>query len=162
MTSSTPDPQAERRAPTSGPVLRRALTWGALAAGVLLVVGVLVGLLLDGARGALSSAIGVGLAFVFLGLTALSILIANRYVRSDLYVPIFFGVVMGTWIVKFVVFIVISLALRDAPWVNAPVFFLSLIAGVLASLVVDVLVVTRTRMPYASDARLPGPGPDGV
>jgi hypothetical protein len=35
------------------------------------------------------------------------------------------------------------------------VLFLSLVAGVMASLVVDVLVVARSRMPYASDVELP-------
>ena len=35
------------------------------------------------------------------------------------------------------------------------VLFLSIVAAVIGSLVVDVVVVARTRMPYASDVRLP-------
>ena len=34
--------------------------------------------------------------------------------------------------------------------------FLSLIAGVIGSLVVDMIVVFRSRVPYVSDSRLPG------
>jgi hypothetical protein len=45
--------------------------------------------------------------------------------------------------------------LRAADWLNPMVLFLSLVAGVMASLVVDVLVVARSRMPYASDVELP-------
>ena len=45
--------------------------------------------------------------------------------------------------------------LRDADWLNPTVLFLSLVAGVIASLVVDVLVVAKSRMPYVSDVELP-------
>ncbi len=62
---------------------------------------------------------------------------------------------LGGWLLKLVVFIVLVLVLRDAPWLNGTVLFLSLVAGVLASLVVDVLVVARSRLPYASDVVLP-------
>ena len=39
--------------------------------------------------------------------------------------------------------------------VNPTVLFLSLVGGVIASLVVDVIVVATSRMPYASDVKLP-------
>jgi hypothetical protein len=47
--------------------------------------------------------------------------------------------------------------LRDAAWLDTTVLFLSLVAGVIASLVVDVLVVAKSRLPYASDVELPKP-----
>jgi hypothetical protein len=40
------------------------------------------------------------------------------------------------------------------------VLFLAIVAGVIGSLVVDVLVVAKSRLPYASDTRLPPPPAD--
>ena len=63
---------------------------------------------------------------------------------------------LGGWIVKFVLFLVLAVVLRGQPWINPTVLFLSLIAGVIGSLVVDMIVIFRSRMPYASDVTLPG------
>jgi hypothetical protein len=41
--------------------------------------------------------------------------------------------------------------LRDQPWVDTKVLFLTLIVGIVGSLVVDVVVVSRTRIPTVSD-----------
>jgi hypothetical protein len=148
------------RTPTSNPVLRRALVWGALLAGVILVVSAVLGLVFAGVEGLVSALIGTVIAVVFMGITAASILFANRFANSELFVGIFFGVVLGGWILKFIVFIVLVVVLRDASWLNTTVLFLSIVAGVLASLVVDVLVVAKSRLPYASDVQLPKPPTD--
>ncbi|AWB95061.1 hypothetical protein DCE93_04805 [Agromyces badenianii] len=150
------DARAEAdRTPTSNPVLRRALAWGALLAGVILVVSAVLGLVFAGVPGLLGALIGTLMAVVFMGITAASILGANRFASSDLFVGAFFGIVLGGWILKFIVFIVLVVVLRDADWLNPTVLFLSLVAGVLASLVVDVLVVAKSRLPYVSDVELP-------
>ena len=53
---------------------------------------------------------------MFLSITALSILIANRFIGSDLFVGLFFGIVLGGWIVKFVLFLVLAVvAARISP-----------------------------------------------
>jgi membrane-bound metal-dependent hydrolase YbcI (DUF457 family) len=57
--------------------------------------------------------------------------------------------------VKFVLFIVVALLLRDQPWINKLLLFGFLIIGVVLTLVVDVVVVARTRLPYVSDVVLP-------
>ena len=132
--------------PSSVPVLRRTLAYGFAFAAAIAVVGGVIGLLVAGPIAAWSAVIGAVMAGVFLGITALSILIA---VRFDIVA--FFGIVLGAWLLKFVAFIVAALALRDQPWINPTALFLSLIAGVIASLVVDVVVVMKTRMPYVSD-----------
>ena len=143
------------RTPTSNPVLRRALAWGGLLAGVVLIVSGILGFVFAGVEGLVSAFVGTLMAVVFMGITAASILLANRFASSDLFVGAFFGIVLGGWLVKFIVFIVLVVVLRDAPWLNPTVLFLSLVAGVIASLVVDVLVVSKSRMPYASDVELP-------
>ncbi|MGH1548135.1 hypothetical protein ACRAWB_02735 [Leifsonia poae] len=142
--------------PTSTPVLRDVLKYGLILAGAIAIVGMLLGGLFAGWIGVTSALIGTAMAAVFLSITALSILIANRFIGSDLFVGLFFGIVLGGWIVKFVLFLVLAILLRDQPWINPVVLFLSLIAGVIGSLVVDMIVVFRSRVPYASDVTLPG------
>jgi uncharacterized membrane protein YczE len=68
----------------------------------------------------------------------------------------FFGIVMGTWLLKFALFLVLAFVLRAQPWVTLLALFLALIASILVSLVVDVVAVAKSRMPYASDVVLPG------
>ncbi|WP_394551387.1 hypothetical protein ACDF64_11465 [Agromyces sp. MMS24-JH15] len=153
------DPQPADRTPTSNPILKRALRWGALLAGVILVVGAVLGYVFAGTEGLVSAILGTVMAVVFMGITAASILVANRYANSDAFVGVFFGIVLGGWLVKFILFIVLVVVLRDAPWLNPTVLFLSIVAGVIASLLVDVLVVARARLPYASDVTLP-PAPE--
>ncbi|WP_433862467.1 hypothetical protein [Streptomyces sp. L7] len=142
--------------PTSTPVLKDVLKYGFILAAVIAVVGMVLGGIFAGWVGVTSALIGTIMAAVFLSITALSILIANRFIGSDLFVGLFFGIVLGGWIVKFVLFIVLALLLRDQPWINPVVLFLSLIAGVIGSLVVDMIVVFRSRMTYVSDVTLPG------
>lgn len=140
---------------SSTPVLRTTLRWSAIITAVLAVVGAGIGWLVAGYPGLWSALVAIVLAAVFLGLTGASILIANRWFGDPLYVPIFFGSVMGAWLVKFVLFIVVLLVLRGQPWLNTTVFFVALVVSVIASLVIDVVVMTRLRIPHASDVTLP-------
>jgi hypothetical protein len=153
MTDARPD-HADRT-PTSNPVLRRALTLGSIVAAALLVVSAVLGLVFAGPEGLAGALVGTAMAVVFMGITAASILIANRFASSDLFVGAFFGIVLGGWLLKFVVFIVLVVLLRDAAWLDTTVLFLSLVAGVIASLIVDVIVITKSRMPHVSDVELP-------
>lgn len=140
---------------SSTPILRAVLVWSGTVTAALLVVGGLVGYLVAGVDGLWSALAGVLIAAVFLAITAASILIANRWFGDALYVPIFFGIVLGGWILKFAVFLVALFVLRDQPWIVGPVFFLALVASVLASLLIDVVVLMRMRVPHASDVELP-------
>ena len=132
--------------PSSVPVLRRSLLFGFIFAGAIAVVGAIVGFIVAGPNAALSAVIGSLMAAVFLGITAASILIAVKY-----DIVAFFGIVLGAWLLKFVAFIVVAMLLEGLPWINTPALFLTLIVGVISSLVVDVVVVMKTRMPYVSD-----------
>lgn len=158
MTAAPRDPAD--RTPTSNPVLRRALLWGGVLAAVIAVVGGLVGFVFAGTEGLVSALLGTLIAVLFMGLTVGSILLANRFAGSDVFVGAFFGIVLGVWLLKFILFIVLVVALRDAEWLDPVVLFLSIVAGVIGSLVVDVLVVAKSRLPYASDTRLPPPPAD--
>jgi hypothetical protein len=135
-------------------VFKRVLGYGGLLAGGIAVVGSIAGFAVAGPRGLVSALIGTAMAFVFLAVTAASIILANRSTKSDIFSPAFFGIVLGGWLLKFVVFLVLVFLLKDQPWIDNVVLFLSIVAGVLGSLVVDVLVVARARVPYVSDAAL--------
>lgn len=140
---------------SSTPVLRTALTWGGIVAGVLAVLGAAIGFAVAGGEGVGSALAGVLVGAFFSAVTAASILVANRWFGDPLYVPIFFGIVLGGWIVKLVLFIVALLILRNQPWIDPMVFFVALVASVLGSLIVDAVVLMRMRIPHASDVTLP-------
>ncbi|WEG09893.1 hypothetical protein PU630_04855 [Microbacterium horticulturae] len=135
---------------TSTPVLRATLVWSGVVTAVLAVAGAIIGFAVAGLPGLFSALAGVVLAALFLGITGASILIANRWFGDALYVPVFFGIVLGGWVLKFVVFIVVLLVLRGQSWIEPTVFFVAIVAGVLASLVIDVVVLTRMRIPTVS------------
>lgn len=143
------------RPSTAAPVLRRALVYGAIVSFAIAVIGSVAGALVAELPGMLSALIGAGMGFVFLGLTAASILLADHVTGSDLLSPAYFGIVIGSWIVKFVVFLVLVFSLRDAPFVEPTVLFITLVAAVVGGLVTDMVAVTRSRVPYVSDVRLP-------
>jgi len=143
------------RPSTAAPVLRRALVYGAIVSFAIAVIGSVAGALVAELPGMLSALIGAGMGFVFLGLTAASILLADRVTGSDLLSPAYFGIVIGSWIVKFVVFLVLVFSLRDAAFVEPTVLFITLVAAVVGGLVTDMVAVTRSRVPYVSDVRLP-------
>ncbi len=137
--------------PSSNVVMRRALLGGALFAVAVAVLGGPIGYAVAGGPGLVGALLGALMAFVFLGATAASILLANRFAGTDAYLGVFFGIVMGSFVLKLVLFLVLAVVLRDQTWLDAKVLFLTLIVGIIGSLVVDVLVVSRTRVPTVSD-----------
>lgn len=145
---------------SSTPILRTTLLWSGAVTAILAVAAAIIGFLVDGGTGAVSALIGVLISAVFLAITAASILIANRWYGDPLYVPVFFGIVLGGWILKLVVFIVALLVLRGQPWIDSTIFFVAVVVSVLASLVVDVVVLMRMRVPHVSDASLPSEVPE--
>ncbi|PZE28865.1 MULTISPECIES: hypothetical protein [unclassified Curtobacterium] len=148
---STPAPNALDHV---RPVFRRILVQGAVLAVVLAVVGGVVGLLVAGGPGLAGGLVGAVMSVVFLGLTAASVLVALRVSRGQMISGAFFGIVMGTWLVKFILFVVILAVLRDQDWVDRVVMAIAIIVGIVGSLVIDVSAVARARVPI--DVPLPG------
>lgn len=147
---------------SSTPILRRTLIWSAVATVVLAIVAGAVGFAVAQGKGLVSGLLGILLAAVFLAITGISILIANRWYGDPIYVQLFFAIVLGGWLLKLGVFIVVMIVLSGQPWIVPMVFFLSIVAGVLMSLAIDVVVLTRMRLPHVSDANLPTEAPEDV
>ncbi len=140
---------------SSNRILRTTLLWSAAVTAVLAIAGAIIGYAVAGMPGLWSALIAIVLAAVFLSLTAVTILVANRWYGDPLFVPIFFGAVMGGWLLKFVAFLVTLFVLRGQDWLHPAVFVVALIAGVVASLIIDVTVMLRLRVPHVSDVALP-------
>jgi len=140
----------------SSAILGRAIAYGAILTVSIAVVGSIVGYLVAGNSGMISALIGAGLTALFMGLTAGSIVIASRASGGDSASTIFFAVVLGAWLMKFVVFIAILVVLRSQPFLEPVVFFFAMLAAVLGSLVVDVLAFVRARESYVPGVQLPG------
>ena len=155
MTSTPHTASSPRAEPTSIPVFRKTLIYGSYLALGIAVIGAVLGGIFAGGPGVVSALIGTAMALVFMGVTAGSLLLANRYAGNEAAIGAFFGIVMGGWLLKFIVFLVLVFVLKDQPWLNNVVLFLSIIAGVVGSLVVDVIVLAKSRVPYVSDVALP-------
>jgi hypothetical protein len=141
---------------TIADVMTRALRYGAVVAIAVALVAGSIGYETSGLPGLLGGLFGALLAAVFLGLTAVSILIAGRVTRGDPTHPAFYGIVLGVWVLKLVAFVVAAILMRAWDAVDPVVFFWAVIAAVVGTLGGDVVAMARTRMPYVSDVQLPG------
>jgi len=137
------------------PVLTLALRYGAIFAVAVAIVAGSIGFLVAGGPGLIGGLLGAALSAVFLGLTAGSMLVAGRVTQGDSTNPVFFGIVIGVWLLKLVVFIVVEVLLRGQPWFDPLVFFFAIVAVVIGSLVLDAVAMYRARVPYV-DVTLPG------
>jgi len=137
------------------PLLARALRYGGVLTIAIAVVGSIIGWLYAQERGLVSALIGAVITALFMAFTIVSIMIAGRVTKDDSSSVLFFGIVLGMWLLKFVVFITILVVLRTQPFIEPIVMFASILAAVIGSLVVDVLAFVRSRIPYV-DVKLPG------
>ncbi|EAR25084.1 membrane protein [marine actinobacterium PHSC20C1] len=140
----------------SSAILGRAIAYGAILTVAIAVVGSIIGFLVAGSPGLISALIGAGLTALFMGFTAGSIVLASRATHGDPSSTLFFGIVLGAWLLKFVVFIAILVILRGQPFLEPLVFFFAILAAVIGSLVVDVLAFVRARESYVPGVSLPG------
>ena len=127
-------------------VVVRALVFGAIVVVAVAAIGSLIAGLTTDSRGVLSVLFAAGLTALFLGVTSASIILAERVTRDRQSVGSYFGIFLGMWALKFVVFLVILIALRGAEWLNPFVFFVAVIIAVIGSLVADVIALAGARV----------------
>lgn len=133
-------------------VFRTSLRGIALLLTALTVVGVGVGAIVDGWAGVWGALIGVGLAAVFSGTTVVAML---RTVHAPPQTMAL--VVMGSWLAKVLVVIVVLAVIKDLDFYNKAVLAVVLLAGVLGSAYIDYRAVSRGRVPYVETGDRPTP-----
>ncbi|WP_446428286.1 3-oxoacyl-ACP reductase [Leucobacter sp. 1207-22] len=136
--------------PTSQPMLLRGIRWGIIATVVSMIVFAGIGFFVSDTRGLYAGLIGAAIGGVMLLMTVGSIAFGNRFVASPMYLQIFFMIVLGAWIVKLIGFVVAALLLKNQPWLDPKMLFISLVVTVLVSIVIDAIIVARARVPYGA------------
>ena len=143
-------------------ILARAIVYGAILTAIIALVGSVVGYLVAGNPGLISALVGAGLTALFMGFTALSIVLAAKVTHNEPSSTLFFGIVLGVWLLKFVAFIAILVILRDQPFIEPLVMFFSILAAVIGSLAVDVVAFVGARVPHVGDGALPDSAEEGA
>ena len=123
-------------------LFKKVLGQTALLTGLIASLGSLAGYFVESMNGVVSALIGAGLAFAFGALTVVSMLIGRKLSLAG-----FFGVVMGGWLIKLIGFALLARSLQGAEFINGPVLFLTLVAAILGSLVIDSIAVLSARIP---------------
>ncbi len=142
-------------------VFSRAVRSGLLAGLGFLVLATSIGWFIAETPGLIGAAVGASIALLLTLITPASILLVNRFAADDLYSVLFFVVVLGGWLLKFFVLLILLVLLRDATWLNSTVMLVTLMAGIVLSLVLDVMVMLTSRMANVPDVQLPkAPGQD--
>nr|MBP6684119.1 3-oxoacyl-ACP reductase [Leucobacter sp.] len=131
--------------------LLRGVRWGIIVTVVAMLAFAVIGYLMSGTTGLVGGLIGAAIGGALLLVTVGSIAFANRFVQSPVYLQIFMGIVMGAWVLKLIGFVVAALLLRDQPWLDPKLLFIALVATVLASIIIDVIIVAKARVPYVAD-----------
>ncbi|MGV8977692.1 MAG: hypothetical protein ACOH17_06590 [Cellulomonas sp.] len=124
-------------------VFRRALRDMLVLLAALAVLSIGVGGLVAGRAGVWGALIGVGLALVFSGTTVVSMLVTSRASAARLA-----AVVLGAWLAKVLVVIVVLALIQDRGFYDKPVLAVVLLVGVVGSAVLDYRAVSRGRVPY--------------
>ncbi|MFM1784133.1 MAG: hypothetical protein RLZZ579_410 [Actinomycetota bacterium] len=126
----------------SADIYKRALALSAILMVIIGVFGSGIGFLFAGLAGVYSALIGAAVSALFSVLTILSIWIGARLPLGG-----FYGLVLGGWLVKVLLFAVTLGLLRGADFISGPVFFFAVVTTVLGGLAIDSWVVLKGRQP---------------
>ncbi|WP_066584575.1 hypothetical protein [Cellulomonas timonensis] len=134
-------PRSERTA--ADDVFRAALRGMLVLLALVTVLGVGIGALVAGTPGVWGALIGVALVLVFSGTTVLSMLRTSGSSPATMA-----AVVMGAWLGKIVVVIVVLAILRDMDFYSRGVLAIVVAVGVIGSALLDYRAVANGRVPY--------------
>jgi hypothetical protein len=129
-------------ASSSTQVFAKALKLSALLVVSVAVICSIIGYLVVGIDGLWTALIGAAIALVFTSLTVLSVLFGARLPLGG-----FYGLVLGGWLLKIVLFAVLMAALQRMDFIHGPTLFFAIVLSVLGSLSIDSWVVLRSRIP---------------
>ena len=129
-------------ASSSTQVFAKALKLSALLVVSVAVICSIIGFLVVGIDGLWTALIGAAIALVFTSLTVLSVLFGARLPLGG-----FYGLVLGGWLLKIVLFAALMAALQRMDFIHGPTLFFAIVLSVLGSLGIDSWVVLRSRIP---------------
>jgi len=127
--------------------IRTALLLGGIVTLGIAVAGGAIGYWLVGPMGIWSALVGSAIAFVFMGITAGSILLGQKASGGSIASGVFFAIVLGSWLLKFVLFLVVAFAIRNSESLDTVIACSCVIAAVLGALVSDVIAISKARVP---------------
>ena len=127
---------------SSTQVFAKALKLSALLVVSVAVICSIIGYLVVGVDGLWTALIGSAIALVFTSLTVLSVLFGARLPLGG-----FYGLVLGGWLLKIVLFALLMAALQRMDFIHGPTLFFAIVLSVLGSLSIDSWVVLRSRIP---------------
>jgi hypothetical protein len=130
------------RATTSSQLFRIVLIQGAILTCAIAIVGGLLALLAVGMPGLISALIGSAIALSFTSLTAIAVWVGGRLPLGG-----FYGLVLGGWLAKVIIFVLILSVLNRVEGLNRPTIFFTIVASVLGGLTIDAVAVLRSRVP---------------
>jgi hypothetical protein len=118
-------------------LLRQLIAWVV----VLLVLGMGVGFLVQGTPGLLGGTIGAGVTLVFCGTTA-------GVMGATMHRPVATqsALLVVSWIAKMIVLLAVFIAVDAVDSVSRPVLGVTVLVGVVGSLVLDIRLVLRSRV----------------
>lgn len=157
MTEPTPAPTPRPGdSPEVAAVFRRALRDMVLLVVAVTVLGVGIGALVAGMPGVWGALIGAGIALLFSGATTLSMLRTTNVAPGTMM-----AVIMGTWLGKLAVVIVVLAVLRGMDFYDRYVLAVVVAVAVIGSALLDYRAVARGRVPYVSPPRARTNVPNG-
>lgn len=130
----------------SAQLFSKALKLTFLLAAAIAAVGSLIGALVYGLPGVLSSLIGAAVAALFGSLTILSIRFGSKLGLNG-----FYALVLGGWLIKLVLFAILLALLQGASFISGPMFFFAVVASVLGGLAVDSYLVLSAKLPVVEN-----------
>jgi hypothetical protein len=130
------------RATTSSQLFRTVLIQGAILTFAIAIVGGLLAFLAVGMPGLISALIGSAIALSFTSLTAIAVWVGGKLPLGG-----FYGLVLGGWLAKVIVFVLILSVLNRVEGLNRPTIFFTIVASVLGGLAIDAVAVLRSRVP---------------
>lgn len=146
------EPGADRtRRPGRVDSVRSVMKWtiiaGALIAIAIGTIASFVGALLTGLPGVWGALIGAVVAFVFFAITAIVM-----YFTADSSPTAMAAGVLGGFLVKIVGFMGVGIVLRGRDFYDPWTLFLTLAVAAIASLIADVFIVQRARLPIVDES----------
>lgn len=123
--------------------LRAAVRYGLIGLVVLTVVSVGISVAAAGTPGLWGSIIGVAIGGGFVITTALSVALTTRFPASAVG-----ALLLGGWLVKMVIALIVLVALKDADFYNRYALGLTILGALVVVLGAEVFGVVKTKVAY--------------